>query len=193
MDIKSALLSLDKSNAEHWTADGSPRIDVVAALVGVAVKRQEIIDAFPGFTRTSQDEETPESPAEITLEEIITMPVRELMADPEFLTEAIRIADLDAADKAHIMAGAKQESEKAARLASRLREVQMSATKDENPHLEYIRSSNAERARRSSAARSFLNSGTNVADVIKVLSDKAPIDKAFAGRKPGLGTQRPRR
>lgn len=49
--ITEALAQLDHTNDEHWTADGQPRIDVVKAIVGHTVTRQEIVDAAPDFSR----------------------------------------------------------------------------------------------------------------------------------------------
>ena len=54
MSIQTALELLDPANDEHWTADGLPRVDVVAELLGDSnVKRSDITDAAPNFTRES--------------------------------------------------------------------------------------------------------------------------------------------
>ena len=49
--LKAILLTLDPDTAEHWTADGLPRIDTVSELAGETVVRQQVTDAFPGFSR----------------------------------------------------------------------------------------------------------------------------------------------
>lgn len=243
MDIKSALLSLDKSDDSLWTADGAPRIDVVSALVGTAVKRPDIINAFPGFSRTSEnetngtaaaetetapdagsDDQTGDATAEaenapdetdgnvdddtppvgdlndslddigaLTMDDVRAFTVRQLADDPELLQEAIRIADLDAVAKNDIAKEAKREMEAAARIASRLRDIQTKVTKEENPNLAYIKSQNEVRAARAQRAQSFIAAGTTPKEVIKALSTKSPLDSAMAGRKPGLGTKRPQR
>ena len=246
MDIKSALLSLDKTDDSLWTADGAPRIDVISALVGTAVKRPDIINAYPGFSRTFTENENdgttqPDADAEtapdagsddptgdasaeaenaeaetdgdvdddgpalgdlnddlsdigvLTMDEVRAMTVRELAADPELLAEAIRVADADAVTKNDIMKAAKAEMERAARLASRLREIKTNATKNENPNLEYIRSQNAVRAARAKNAQMFLANGTTPKDVIKALTTKSPLDAAMAGRKAAPGAKRPQR
>lgn len=51
MDIKQALEYLDPDDDSHWTAEGLPRIEAVSSLVERTVKRQEITDAAPMFTR----------------------------------------------------------------------------------------------------------------------------------------------
>lgn len=50
--IREALVLLDVSNTDHWTGDGLPRIDALLTLTGIKyIKRAEITDASPGFTR----------------------------------------------------------------------------------------------------------------------------------------------
>lgn len=52
IDIKAALLKLDVSNDNHWTAEGLPRLDTVKMLVGdQSVTREQATQAIPGFTR----------------------------------------------------------------------------------------------------------------------------------------------
>lgn len=47
-EIKDALLKLDVKNDDHWTGDGSPRVD---ALGIKGLKRGDIVKAAPQFTR----------------------------------------------------------------------------------------------------------------------------------------------
>lgn len=54
--IKAALLKLDPSNNEHWTADGAPKLD---ALKMDGVKRAEVVKAAPHFSRTNPTTDTP--------------------------------------------------------------------------------------------------------------------------------------
>ena len=62
MNITKALAALDPGNDDHWTADGAPRVDAVAALTGNAeVSRQEITDAAPQLTRESAPDHTKEN------------------------------------------------------------------------------------------------------------------------------------
>lgn len=51
MNINQALAALDPHDDDHWTADGLPRVDVVAGMVGAEVKRQDITNADPQFSR----------------------------------------------------------------------------------------------------------------------------------------------
>jgi hypothetical protein len=68
LDIKEALASLDTQDDALWTADGAPKVDVVAKLVGNAdLKRKDITDAAPNFSRTNPDTESetkPEQPSD---------------------------------------------------------------------------------------------------------------------------------
>lgn len=52
--IKEALQKLDASNENHWTQDGSPRLETVKFNNGgEAVSREEIEAAFPGFNKST--------------------------------------------------------------------------------------------------------------------------------------------
>ena len=51
MILKEALMELDALDDDQWTADGAPKLDAVANLVGKKVSRQDVIDAAPEFTR----------------------------------------------------------------------------------------------------------------------------------------------
>lgn len=60
--ILTALKQLDPANADHWTGDGAPRLDVLAKLMKVSnVKRGDVTEAAPHFTR---DNPTLEAPAQ---------------------------------------------------------------------------------------------------------------------------------
>jgi hypothetical protein len=64
MNIRQALATLDPENDTHWTADGLPLVDIVSALVGSPVKRQDITDAAPSLTRDTAAARMPdEAPA----------------------------------------------------------------------------------------------------------------------------------
>lgn len=52
-EILEAVLALDASNDEHWTADGMPRLDAVENLLGGNVTRKSVTNAAPDFTRTA--------------------------------------------------------------------------------------------------------------------------------------------
>lgn len=58
--ILTALKQLDPANAEHWTGDGAPRLDVLAKLMKVSnVKRGDVTEAAPLFTRENPSLEAP--------------------------------------------------------------------------------------------------------------------------------------
>lgn len=64
-----ALSKLDPGTDEHWTADGQPKVDVVANFIGEggAVTRKDIIEAAPEFVRANPvltPVESPFDPAE---------------------------------------------------------------------------------------------------------------------------------
>lgn len=46
-----ALKALDKDNAEHWTGEGLPRLDVVKEMTGSDVSRLDIAAVAPKFNR----------------------------------------------------------------------------------------------------------------------------------------------
>lgn len=62
MQLIDALAQLNVENDEHWTDDGLPRLDVVQAMVGEEVSREDVTQAAPNFTRVSGDL-TPPAPA----------------------------------------------------------------------------------------------------------------------------------
>jgi len=54
--IIEALGLMDAMDDEQWTADGAPKVDAVAALGDLEnLKRQDIIDAAPKFSRENPD------------------------------------------------------------------------------------------------------------------------------------------
>lgn len=55
MNIKQALLALDKENDVNWTTDGLPRLDVVKQTTGdTTLTRDKLTIAFPGFNRETE-------------------------------------------------------------------------------------------------------------------------------------------
>lgn len=50
--LTEAVTKLDPSNDEHWTSNGSPRMDVIHELTGnSSYTRKQLTDAFPKLTR----------------------------------------------------------------------------------------------------------------------------------------------
>lgn len=66
--ILAALAQLDVGNDNHWTADGSPRLDTVRLLAtDSAISREAVTAAAPGFSRAqptlTQPAQAPAAPA----------------------------------------------------------------------------------------------------------------------------------
>lgn len=56
MTLKEALSKLDPNNPDHWTTDGSPRIDVLKSLMGeegTGLDRGTVLKEFPDFRKTN--------------------------------------------------------------------------------------------------------------------------------------------
>lgn len=50
-EISDILSQLDPDNDEHWTSEGLPRMEVLEARLERQVKRKDVTDAWPDFTR----------------------------------------------------------------------------------------------------------------------------------------------
>lgn len=55
--IIQALGQMDHDDPTQWTGDGLPKVDVVIAISGTRVTREEIDNAIPGFKRTLRTED----------------------------------------------------------------------------------------------------------------------------------------
>lgn len=66
--IISALKGLDPTNADHWTTDGMPRLDVIKSIAGVALTRADIAKVAPNFTRGNPVLDEPEVQNEVEAE-----------------------------------------------------------------------------------------------------------------------------
>lgn len=54
MDIKEALSQMDPLDDDQWTQDGAPKVETVASLMNdFSVKRQDIVNAAPAFSRSN--------------------------------------------------------------------------------------------------------------------------------------------
>lgn len=94
MQIIDALRLLNPSDDALWTIDGLPLVDIVSELVGRAVKRQEIINAAPGFTRASAPTYFPAEPAADVLED-----GEPLEGNPPEAQEAEELEELEELDE----------------------------------------------------------------------------------------------
>jgi hypothetical protein len=61
--LQAALMKLDASNDNHWTADGQPRLDTVKMLAGnPAITRDQVEAAAPGYLRANAGSYTMQPP-----------------------------------------------------------------------------------------------------------------------------------
>jgi hypothetical protein len=52
-NIKTALALLDVNNDGHWTAEGLPRLDALSEIAGENIKREQLNEVAPEFSRAS--------------------------------------------------------------------------------------------------------------------------------------------
>lgn len=68
--IRDALMMMDSMDDEQWTTDGAPKVDTVAELGEIEnLKRADIIDAAPKFSRENFDVSEPELEEQVKSEE----------------------------------------------------------------------------------------------------------------------------
>lgn len=51
MDIKDALMNMDALDDDQWTGDGAPKLGVLSEAVGEKVKRSDVMEIAPEFSR----------------------------------------------------------------------------------------------------------------------------------------------
>lgn len=169
-----ALAELDPANDEHWTRDGLPRVDAVAALSGLTgLKRGDLEAAAPGFSR-----ESPQF-AEIGAGNGQTSP-SELDTDSQISAWQARRDDLKrqiAESRREREAAHRRELEMQAELDQLTLKIESAvpAPKPQEIIQTYIKSENELRAQR-------------VAE--EPVDGRAPIDKALAASR-GRGAGRP--
>ena len=50
--IREAVMTLDNDNDDHWSADGLPRVDVIATMAGdPSIRRKDVTQAVPDLSR----------------------------------------------------------------------------------------------------------------------------------------------
>jgi acid stress-induced BolA-like protein IbaG/YrbA len=92
--IIDALKLLEPTNDGHWTADGLPRVDVLAEMVGdKALKRGDVTKAAPTFTRENPTTEVVEA-LEKDEEQDVFQPVEEIGAQAKIKVKVVQ-EDLD--------------------------------------------------------------------------------------------------
>jgi len=188
MSIRQALTALDPTNDEHWTNDGSPRMDAVERLVGTkSITRRDVVDAAPMFNRTNPvvpDHEPQPAPA----------------AEPEAAPQADPLRAKKAELEAELAAQQAQWEDMRKRLANTQRELdnvileltagQSKQSSKENTHAirDYLDTQAAIRRAKSDRLRDVKAQLSG--DFAHGLTVKAPIDAAMA-RRTARGTQRP--
>lgn len=213
MNINEALSELDKTNDDHWTKDGAPRLDVVSELVGKEVKRKDVVDADPEYTRESRpdapadkDESVPEPEpyADESVEEekprdpyaILEKPRTELFRDEASLIAFREDAStiINDWDKERKALTKKIESlsrilQRADRMLTHINNAKPNSdTADVRAYLEGQKKVRAERANRALALR---ERGLTLEAVANSIIGKAPLDMALNQRKPKPGSTRP--
>lgn len=207
MDIKEALGQLDTLNDDQWTSEGMPKVDVVSALVGSTVTRQQIIDSAPKFSRQNTDLDAEEE--EGTEEEVQSVEIDEdliadfLKAEPKTVQEFLEfLKDVPAEQLLELEEGLREQQSQLNKSRTTLEEFDgrvrqaLSFTKarikrdvpdmsDAEANRAYLRSQAEARAEKAALSQALLK-GVDVS----ALDPRAPIDRAFA-RKTGRGGQRP--
>lgn len=175
--IREALLGLDPQNDEHWTADGAPRLDVLANALGdQKVTRADVLAAAPGFSRENPVLQDPEPEAKEQPEAL------DLQALEAELVKAR--AEKEAAERRYLAVRAQVD-------AARTAQAEAEGHVDVTVHIQqYLATQKARRQAEGELAMDLRKNGVD--KLIKLLPKRAPIDEAMA-RKRGLGTQRPQR
>lgn len=171
--ILNALRQLDATNADHWTALGLPRIDVVAALAGLpGLKRHDIAAVAPDFARDFSGEPVAsDSPVDP-------------LASVRINLEAAR------AELAEVYAEQSTLTRREAELRRRIDLLQARVTAaepasdDVRLRMEFIRSQQEVRAVEAAKRQALADAGFDLA------IQRAPIDAAMS-RHRGRGHSRP--
>ena len=216
MDIREALSQLDPLDDDQWTQDGAPKVESVAALLGdYSVKRQDIVNAAPAFSRSnpvteiepkddatvsSNEEETngqeEEGPEEVIPDEMLeTSNPNEFVAwlkeqPKENLESIAREIELsaDAIDSKIRKARAKEYQLRGfARIVRQAHEAAYPNTSNQEAIVAYIAAQNKARAERAARRNDALKHITR-----QDLDPRSPLDQAMA-RNTKRGTQRPKR
>lgn len=209
-----ALSQLDPLDDDQWTTDGSAKVEIVSALVGEAVKRQDIVNAAPDFNREKaskgDDPEEPNDNGQIVEEKAKVVadeaqedddfePVNREMSASEFM-EWIRKVPRDQLE--NIEVSLKQQNDEIGAEIEKLRDLQkrisqaVSITRNrikemfpnspnQNAIREFIESQAASRAERAERRNTILK-GIRPDE----LDPRSPLDSAMA-RKTKRGAQRP--
>lgn len=211
MELKNALMELDALDDDQWTADGAPKLDTLAEMIGKKVKRQEVVDAAPEFTRENmivpEDKPKEKDPVPETeldppdlaiLQEYVN---GDPMTERDFLGFLSKINSIDLPPLETVLLEQLDEAVKTIKLAEDLRNrVKLSLAytrnriKREIPDMSnqkaiqtFIASQKSTREEKILKTRAILQ-GVD----LKALDPRAAIDRAMA-RKTNRGSKRPSR
>lgn len=212
--IKAALAQLDPANDDHWTNNGSPRMDVLQGILeDDKITRKMVTDADPAFTRetmevaknTSTHEEgngkitqEPEGQEEIDEPYILDLPLSEIFASEKnlmvFQAEISAVHSKMSIEKEALDDKIIRYSQLSARATSALNRIRRGRpnhdTKDIRAYLDQQARVREDRAAR---AREFLEQGIDQSLLASVLTGKSKLDQALNQRKPAPGSTRPAR
>lgn len=170
--IREALMLMDSMDDEQWTVDGAPKVDTVADLGEIEnLKRADIIDAAPKFSRENFDVSETESEEEPEAEEENT----EGYNHPEI------VAAQEAYDQSVVdLAKAKEAEAEAGRVLNETTNRLMKQTYDRQANqrhiMDAINASNASRAARVAEFNAHKA-------VLTGKPPKSPLDEAKANEK----------
>lgn len=143
-NIREALASLDTLDDDLWTADGAPKVEAVSKAADMDLKRADLINAAPKFSRSNADLSTGEDEPESEPEpEVNTQGYNhpEIVSAQEAYDEAV-------SEKAVAIAKEKRLSEKLAEVTDRLMRVPQDKLKNQRSIMSVIESSTKARAAR---------------------------------------------
>lgn len=174
--IRDALMMMDSMDDEQWTVDGAPKVDTVADLGEIEnLKRADIIDAAPKFSRQNFDVSEPEPEVEepeveeSTGENTMGYSHPEIMAAQEAYDKAV--VDLEAARETERKAG-----EVLSEVTNRLMKQTYDRQANQRQIMAAIQASNSARANRVAEFNAHKA-------VITGRPPKSPLDEAKASEK----------
>ena len=186
------LGQLDVKNDDHWTEDGLPRVDVVAALAPhLQIDRQTITGHAPSFTRDEVKKQQALDAMTDATPKVSAMdrPMQEVMQDPDALREIIGELNKKSADLLRTREAVNKElqeiwtrSDLASRQLQRLDRGSKTGTADIKKHLEVQKAVRKERQER--IAQFVKKSGMSPAELAEALRTKSPIDTALGAKRP---------
>lgn len=190
MELSEALAQLDPANDEQWTADGLPKVDAVADLVGNAeLKRADITAAAPDFNREAataakaasesaggEEPKAEEAPAESYYDRCVAKCI-ELNQELNEVGKQLDVLNAKRRELEILIHRVSSEADQ-----YRPRDAGQQNITDYLARQKQITREKAEKR------QMLVDSGA--AELLKGLG-KAPIDEAMNKRKPARGSQRP--